>query len=77
MRSMPISVFKAHALEEIGRVAASRESILITRRGKPLAQVAPYVPASDAPVPGKLSAALVFEKDIVSPLGAAMWETTR
>jgi antitoxin (DNA-binding transcriptional repressor) of toxin-antitoxin stability system len=74
---MSVSVFKAHALEEIGRVASSRESLIITKRGKPLAQVVPYVPPSAAPVPGKLSETLVFEQDIVSPLGADMWEASR
>ena len=77
MKSMAISVFKAQALQTVGRVASSRESIVITKRGKPLAQVVPYIPVSAAAVPGKLSAALVFEKDIVSPLGAEMWEASR
>ena len=77
MRSMPVSEFKAHALQEIGRVASSRESIVITKRGRPLAQVVPYQPPSAAPIPGKLSETLVFEKDIVSPLGAEMWESSR
>lgn len=74
---MPISEFKARALETIGRLAKSRESIIITKRGKPVARVIPYVPTSDAPAPGKLAAALVFEKDIVSPLGAELWEAGR
>jgi prevent-host-death family protein len=74
---MPISEFKARALDTIGRVAKNRESIIITKRGKPLARVVPYVPSSSAPVPGKLSSALVFEKDIVSPLGAELWEANR
>ena len=77
MKRMPISVFKAHALEAVGRVASSRETVVITKRGKPVAQVVPYRPPAAAPVPGKLSAALVFEKDIVSPLGAKIWEANR
>ena len=77
MKSMAISVFKAQALQAVGRVASSRESIVITKRGKPLAQVVPYIPVSTAAVPGKLAEALVFEKDIVSPLGAEMLEASR
>ncbi len=77
MTSMAISVFKAHALEAVGRVARSKERIIITKRGKPVAQVIPYQPEGKASAPGKLSAALVFEKDIVSPLGEDMWESAR
>ena len=77
MTRMAISVFKAHALQAVGRVASSRESIVITKRGRPVAKVVPYQAPASALVPGKLSEALVFEKDIVSPLGVEMWEAGR
>ena len=77
MTSMAISVFKAHALEVVGRVASSKERIIITKRGKPVAQVAPYQALVKTLIPGKLSETLVFEKDIVSPLGTGMWEAAR
>lgn len=77
MTSMAISVFKAHALEAVGRVARSREGIIITKRGKPVAQVVPYQPPAGTVTPGRLRDSLVFEKDIVSPLGAEMWEAGR
>jgi antitoxin (DNA-binding transcriptional repressor) of toxin-antitoxin stability system len=74
---MAISVFKAHALEAVGRVARSREGIVITKRRKPVAQVVPYHPPSATSAPGRLRDALVFEKDIVSPLGAELREASR
>jgi prevent-host-death family protein len=78
MTSMAISVFKAHALQAVARVANSRDSIVITKRGKPVAQVVPYQLADATTLkPGKLSETLVFEKDVISPLEAGMWETTR
>ena len=77
MTSMAISVFKAHALQVVGRVASSRERIVITKRGKPVVQVVPYQPPAATLIPGKLAEALVFEKDILSPLGAEMWEAAR
>ena len=77
MKTMAISVFKAQALQVVDRVASSREFLVITKRGKPLAQIVPYQSAAKAPVPGKLSEALVFEKDIVSPLKKEMWEALR
>jgi prevent-host-death family protein len=77
VKTMAVSQFKAHALRVVDRVAHSKECIVITKRGKPLAQVAPYRPLSGRPIPGKLSEAFVFEKDIVSPLDEAPWEANR
>ena len=77
MTNMAISAFKAHALQAVGQVARSKESIVITKRGKPVARVIPYQPETAKCVPGKLSASLVFETDIVSTLGEEMWESAR
>ncbi len=77
MKTIPISVFKAHALEMIDTVSTTREGIIITKRGKPVAQVIPYRQSASRPRPGKLSGYLIFEKDIVTPLDAEMWEVTR
>ena len=77
METMAISAFKAHALEAIDRVAKTREPIVVTKRGKPLAQVVPYQGEDSVPIPGKLAEALLFEEDIVTPLGDEMWEACR
>ena len=77
MKDMPISKFKAQALQLIEDVAETREGLVITKRGKPLAQVIPYQGPSAKPRPGRLSGALVFEKDIVSPLEEKLWEAIR
>ena len=77
MKTMSISDFKAHALRSIDSVYTSREKILITKRGKPVAEVIPYEDPSEKPAPGKLAGALVDEKDIITPLGPEMWESCR
>lgn len=77
MKTMSISEFKARALEVIDRVAKSKEPLTITKRGKPVAEVVPYRAASGKPVAGRMSSFLVFEKDIVSPLGEELWEASR
>lgn len=77
MTSMAISEFKTHALRAVGKVASSREGIVITKRGKPIAQVMPYQAPVIKLTPGKLAATLVFEEDIVSPLGSELWESAR
>ena len=71
---MAISKFKAHALKIVDQVAKSEESIVITKRGTPLAEIVPYRKSEGHPKAGKLADALVFEKDIVSPLGENMWD---
>ncbi len=77
MKTMAISEFKAHALKVLNEVAQSQETILITKRGKPLAQVLPYRKPEARTKPGKLADAFVFEKDIVTPLGKEMWEASQ
>ena len=75
MKTLAITDFKAHALQVLGRVAKTREHVVVTKRGKPLAEVVPF--STSKPAPGKLSEALVFEKDIVSPLGEDMWDAAK
>ncbi len=72
MKNMAISEFKAKALQVLGEVAATRQPVVVTKRGKPLAKVVPFT--EEGAAPGKLADALVFEKDIVSPLGENLWE---
>jgi len=77
VRTMGISQFKAHALKVLDQVAKTQEIIVITKRGKPLAQIIPYRDAVSSHAPGKLADALVFEKDTVSPLGEKMWDACK
>ena len=74
MKTMAISEFKAHALKVIHEVATSKESIVITKRGKPLARVVPHCTSKMKPTPGKLADVFVFETDIITPLGEGLWE---
>jgi len=50
------------------------KTIVITKRGKPLAQVVPYRNSAMKPTSGKRADAFVFEEDIITPLGEGMWE---
>ena len=77
MKTMAISAFRAHALHTVDRVASTREGIVITKRGRPIVRVVPYQSVSGGPIPGRLAHALVFEKDILSPLGTELWEASR
>jgi prevent-host-death family protein len=77
MKTMAISKFKSHALKILDQVSKTQEIITITKRGKPLAQITPYRNSEIFPEPGKLSDALVFEKDIISPLGEDIWDACK
>jgi len=77
MRTMAISEFKAHALRVLGQVARTKEPVVVTRRGKPIAEVVAFSGRDEKAKPGKLSETLVFEKDIVSPLGESIWSACK
>ena len=67
MNVMTITDFKTHALRVFNQVKEHKETILVTKRGRPIAKVIPYT--SSTSLPGKLADTLLFETDIVSPLG--------
>ena len=77
MKTMGISQFKSHALKILDQVAKTQEIIIITRRGKPLAQITPYRTDDATPRPGRLSDTLVFEKDLILPLGEELWDACK
>ena len=77
MKTMGISQFKTHALKILDQVAKTQEVIVITKRGKPLAQITPYRTSDVDFRPGRLSDVLVFENDVVSPLGEDIWDACK
>ncbi len=77
MKALGISQFRTHVVEILDQVAKTQENIIITKRGKPLARIIPYHDLDTVPRAGKLAHTLVFEKDIVSPLGEGMWDVCK
>lgn len=47
MRSVPAGEFKAHCLALMDEVERTREPIVVTKRGKPVAKLVPAEPAGD------------------------------
>lgn len=72
MTTHTISYFKNHALRLLDEVAVNGEPLLITRRGKPLAQVEPVKTVQGVEL-GKLSGTMEINEDIVAPLGGDDW----
>ena len=66
--------FKAKCLQLLDDVAETRQPLVITKFGKPIAQVVPL--PEIAPLRGALKGTVLFEGDIISPVGNA-WEATQ
>lgn len=63
--------FKAKCLKLLDDVAASGEPLIITKRGRPVAQVVPI--PGQRPLFGAMRGSVLMQQDIVAPVGAD-WE---
>jgi prevent-host-death family protein len=79
MDTMPAGKFKATCLAVLDRVRRTGEPLLITKRGKPVAQLIPP-PHAEAPTNdtyGCMAGTAEILGDIVEPLGEEDWEVFR
>ncbi len=67
------SEFKAHCLELLDRVRDHKETIVITKRGKPVARLLPIGDGPPRSILGSLSGLGVTTGDIVAPV-EGLWE---
>lgn len=74
MTSMGAGEFKAKCLQLLDEVAESREPLVITKFGRPVARVVPMPPPMK--LRGAMKGTVLFEGDIVSPL-ANEWEAAQ
>ena len=66
-RQMAAGAFKAECLAVLDRVAATGEAVIVTKRGRPVAQVVPVRRKAAGPLRGSVK----VHGDLVSPvLGA-------
>lgn len=72
--TLGVSEFKAHALEIFDRVSRTGESVIVTRRGKPMARVVAFTDETRACAMGGLAGTVTFLGDVISPLGEDDWE---
>ena len=70
MRSIPAGRFKASCLALLDEVAATGQTLVVTKRGRPVAQVTPVAQ------PRSLVGSIRRERDLVSPIGDA-WDADR
>ncbi len=72
VKSIPAAIFKARCLKLLDRVAATGETLVVTKRGRPVARIIPVSPAGGAPLRGSVS----VHGDIVGSL-LDDWELER
>lgn len=75
METIAVSKFKATCLKLLTRIKKTQTSILITKKGEPLALVSPP-PAEKSRKDsfGCMKGTVTFVGDIISPLGTEDWE---
>ena len=71
-RTVPAGEFKARCLALMDDVESGSLEIIVTKRGRPVARLSAIAP----PARVDLSDSIVFEGDIVSPMGI-VWDATR
>jgi len=75
-RVIKASEFKAKCLAVLDEVERTRKPVVITKRGKPIAEVVPHKPAPKRQARGVLKGRLEIVGDIISPLDVE-WEALK
>jgi len=66
-KTMPAGEFKAKCLKLMDQVQARRETVVITKRGKPVAMLVPVEESPD-PIFGFMKGKVKIKGDIVGPI---------
>ncbi len=68
MRKIAAAKFKAQCLKVMEQVRTTREPVLITKRGQPLAKLVPVVDKASDDFIGSLEGVITIVGDIESPI---------
>jgi prevent-host-death family protein len=78
MKEIAISEFKAKCLAILDEVQKTKQPIRVTRRGRPIAEVAPPAPTNNRDWIGSMKGRMEILGDIVSPASdESDWEVLR
>ncbi len=72
MKTIAAGQFKTHCLSLLDEVAQNHETLIVTKYGKPVAQILPVISNKETGE-NPLKNSIVFEKDIIKPIDD-MWE---
>jgi len=75
MKTIAAGNFKTHCLSLLDQVAQSRESLVITKYGKPVAKIVPYNVKKDIKEK-PLKGSVIYLGDLISPIEVD-WEATQ
>jgi len=66
-KSVPATEFKARCLTLLKEVRETHRALLITRHGRPVVEICPYVP-KDAEHVNPLKGSVVYQGDLILPI---------
>jgi len=66
-KTIPAGEFKAKCLKLMDQVAKTGEPLIITKRGKAVAEIIP-IRATPEPFVGRMKGSITYEGDILSPI---------
>lgn len=67
LKTVAATEFKEHCLALLEEVRQTRQSLLVTRHGKPVAEVSPYVPRQRGSM-NPLKGSILYQGELVAPL---------
>lgn len=77
MKTMPAGQFKARCLKVMDEVSSTREPVVITKKGRPVAKLGPVEPSSEEFL-GRLSGVMKIVGDITKPIeDPETWDALR
>lgn len=77
MTTVQASEFKAKCLALMDQVARTGETIVVTKNGKPVAELRPHRPPRAKTLIGLHKGQVLVRGDIVAPLGKRLWEAMK
>jgi prevent-host-death family protein len=74
--TIPAGEFKAKCLKLLDKVAEDRQPLIITKHGKPVAQLVPIQDVVRVDPIGAMRGSVLWEGDIISPIDVE-WEAMK
>lgn len=77
MQTIQASKFKAKCLALMDEVARTGETIVVTKNGRPVAELRPHRGPRAKSLIGLHKGQVKIKGDIISPIGTELWEALR
>ncbi|OGA03810.1 MAG: prevent-host-death protein [Betaproteobacteria bacterium RIFCSPLOWO2_02_FULL_62_17] len=77
MHTIQASEFKAKCLALMDEVARTGQAIVVTKNGRPVAELRPHRPPRARSLIGLQKGRIAIKGDIVSPVGARLWDASK